>query len=749
MKKLFFAFMAVVSIALAGCKDTNQPSGLHVDPELITCPAAGGDYTISVSSPNGAWSASSSESWIRVSPESGEKGSAEMRIKISANKEAAESQGKVTFVCGEEKVELPISRAAKDAPYLRIVSELSYNTPKEGGSYTVQVESNIKWSASSNASWAKVSKGVSVNNDNITITVSPATMPEETNATITIKPYGEGEEAGEHTVVITRGSTDATSLTVDPVEIKAPENGGNYTINVSSNAQWRVYKTWDMDWVTFLGSTEGNESGSFSISIEAATSTDALSGVITIEEVRSDNYPAVQVQVAIAREGKAAASLSVTPTTINAPAEGGTFPVEIESNYPWTASLVGTKIFSVSTTSGDGNATMNITVKPATEETEATGSITIKSSFGNEQARINIRRAGKPAPALNFVTWDDTIYLPYEGTKTLLPIQSNTSWRVHSTDTNVIKISPLTGQGSAMLNITVTPAWDTIPATVRLILESTDGNGLTDTMTYIRRGLFTIPYYQSRAFTVDGNGKHVYFAPGNLQYNLFANPSYRFADYQFHYVGNDTVGNVYDKYGRKSNNEMISDDYNGWIDLFGWGTGDCPADWNRSDYNSFVDWGGYSISYYDKNYNANLWRTMTKEEWEYLLEQRPNCTSLRGQATVYNVCGCVLLPDDWTCPAGLSFTPDPGNWTTNVYTFDQWLQMEYAGAVFLPAAGYRIGKYYLLSSNLAINGVEGAYWSASTISFYAAGFSFTGEYYFPRTLSRQYNGNSVRLVRDR
>ena len=74
------------------------------------------------------------------------------------------------------------------------------------------VESNIKWSASSNTGWAKVNKGVSVNNDNITVTVSPATTPEETTATITIAPYGEGEAAGTQQVTITRGSTERRFL---------------------------------------------------------------------------------------------------------------------------------------------------------------------------------------------------------------------------------------------------------------------------------------------------------------------------------------------------------------------------------------------------------------------------------------------------------------------------------------------------------------------------------------------------------
>ena len=167
-KKIFLFLLPALMLFAAGCKDKNLPEELpqtlSVNPELITCPDAGGDYTLTLTSPNGAWSATSNESWIRVTPSSGEKGTAEIRIKISPNKESAETKGEVTFTSGKETVQLPVTRAAKAAPYLRIVSDLELNTPKEGGIYTVQIESNIKWSASSNAGWAKVNKGVSVNN---------------------------------------------------------------------------------------------------------------------------------------------------------------------------------------------------------------------------------------------------------------------------------------------------------------------------------------------------------------------------------------------------------------------------------------------------------------------------------------------------------------------------------------------------------------------------------------------------------
>ena len=74
MKKIFLFLLPALLLFAAGCKDKNEPSSktLSVNPELITCPDAGGDYTLTLTSPNGSWSATSNESWIRVTPTSGE-----------------------------------------------------------------------------------------------------------------------------------------------------------------------------------------------------------------------------------------------------------------------------------------------------------------------------------------------------------------------------------------------------------------------------------------------------------------------------------------------------------------------------------------------------------------------------------------------------------------------------------------------------------------------------------------------------
>ena len=206
----------------------------------------------------------------------------------------------------------------------------------------------------------------------------------------------------------------------------------------------------------------------------------------------------------------------------------------------------------------------------------------------------------------------------------------------------------------------------------------------------------------------------------------------------------------------------------GWIDLFGCGT----SGWDRgfeeayqpysisNDASKFyiggkvahgllgdftnADWGIYNKISNGGNV-AGLWRTLTYDEWYYLLFTRPNAIYKLGAATVNKVKGLVLLPDDWTVSNSITFSSGYQNgFSTNTYSIDEWRIMESNGAIFLPTAGTRdvaCGNVHDVDSC-------GEYWSSSPYSYQAEYRLFFNENKVSIDGLMNCDGQSVRLVKD-
>ena len=261
-------------------------------------------------------------------------------------------------------------------------------------------------------------------------------------------------------------------------------------------------------------------------------------------------------------------------------------------------------------------------------------------------------------------------------------------------------------------------------------------------------------------FTINANGDQVYFSKGNLKYS---NGTWSFHEHQ------------YDRCFTTDGDVSLYYTANGTFDLFGWGTSGWggsvatyyrPWDTDNSDGNLYgptgtnnltgsyarADWGvNNAIS--NGGGQAGQWRTLTKEEWDYVFNNTQRGTRLGSvdharfaKAKVANVQGVILFPDTYTHPSGVALpvgvneTGDTG-WNGNNYSMTEFGHMEDNGAVFLPAAGNRNGTLVI-----SVGGVC-YYWSAS----FSSSSNAISVYLFKNYLHASNGGNrcigqSVRLV---
>lgn len=245
-----------------------------------------------------------------------------------------------------------------------------------------------------------------------------------------------------------------------------------------------------------------------------------------------------------------------------------------------------------------------------------------------------------------------------------------------------------------------------------------------------------------------GKNKHVKFSQGNLQYRASID-TWRFANEQYDIIGQD--------------NNNISSTYDGWIDLFGWGTSGYNEKYpwmistNELDYGNGAnniayteyDWGKHNPIINGGN-KAGLWRTLSSEEMNYIFYGRTNADKLYAMCVVNGVHGLVVFPDNCKIPTHIPFTPAYKEFTTEVnnYNLNQWNELEAVGAIFLPVAGVRKGN---ITSEVNQNGY---YWSTDVLwaeeGAHEMWFGMSYIYYNPGIggNSHRHNGLSVRLARD-
>lgn len=331
-------------------------------------------------------------------------------------------------------------------------------------------------------------------------------------------------------------------------------------------------------------------------------------------------------------------------------------------------------------------------------------------------------------------------------------------WGINHNPT-IVDFHTSSGSGIGSFTIRMTDLIENTVYYVRAYATNSVGTKYGEEYTFIPQ----VPQGATKGlFSVNGS-KKVYFSQGNLQYVGNSN-TWKFAENQWEYLGNN---------GQGGSSHVIIRDLFGW-GTSGWNNGNTyyrPYDTDDSDGSLYGPVGGYGLTgnYSNSDWGVfnsisnggnipNQWRTLNKNEWEYVFNSR-TASTINGienaryvRAYVNGVRGVIIFPDEYEHPSDVSLPElincssyiSTADWSRNSYDIYDWTKMESNGCVFLPAAG---GRY---NGSIVLAGEYGFYWSVSSSGNYGAYYVyycndlFSASYsYYPR-----YLGFSVRLVQD-
>ena len=228
------------------------------DPQLPQIEVIGGEDALSLTFPsdevltktvtfksNYDWSVTTSDEWIKVTPENGKAGEVcEISVSLAENETHDTRRGKVVISIKELSIELDVVQLQKNALML---TTTKVNLPQAGGSFEVVIKSNIEYEYEIKADWIKSveSRALVENSLRFEAEVNPTT-----DVRIGEIVFKGGDFVETMTVV--QSQTNVITLSTSTIELDT--EGGNFFVEVSSNVEYNIIIEEACDWITLVDS---------------------------------------------------------------------------------------------------------------------------------------------------------------------------------------------------------------------------------------------------------------------------------------------------------------------------------------------------------------------------------------------------------------------------------------------------------------------------------------------------------------
>lgn len=255
---LLIASVLVAACAVSCTKETKVEDAVTIKSDDATVPVEGGVVSIAINS-TVAWTAKASESWVTISPSSGEAGDATVKASVLKNDTNDSRTATVTFTAGTKSATYTITQSQLDAMN---IATTEYTVEAEGGTVEIPVSANVDYSViiPDAVDWIHVVSTKGMVDTKITLTVDPTQIYDKNEegvptfnadalartAKITVAGAGEkqvtiGQKAFVPSFEYEGDYAGLQWSFYDGVPIVFPQEGGTFVINVNANIDWRAY----------------------------------------------------------------------------------------------------------------------------------------------------------------------------------------------------------------------------------------------------------------------------------------------------------------------------------------------------------------------------------------------------------------------------------------------------------------------------------------------------------------------------
>ncbi|MBO4560567.1 MAG: Ig-like domain-containing protein [Bacteroidaceae bacterium] len=317
-----------------------RPANISSTLDKLDYGVAGGTKTVKISA-EAPWTASTSYSWINVTPSTGNTGETTVSIEVTANNSLQQRNGYVyVALSSSNKIEIPVSQ---DCITFN-VDNTQFEVPITGQQYQLKVKSNVQWKVlDSVPAWMSIDPKAGTTDAVLSMNVTSNTSYNERNATFRIAPVSLTNAAIEIKVhqVGLKFETDSTAL-------HFPDKASSSFFNIETDGSWIV--TPSAEWIT-LDKELGTGNSRITVSVTENTADTVRSGyIIAAIEGRQDKIDVYQ-------QGK---YFNVSSSALEFTSKGGSTLLSIKTNNSWTANASDEWI-NLDKTEGENDCDLTIT----------------------------------------------------------------------------------------------------------------------------------------------------------------------------------------------------------------------------------------------------------------------------------------------------------------------------------------------------------------------------------------------------
>lgn len=283
MRKFIKYISIVCLLTFVGCVDTPAPENfkpttvlhnIETEEHSLNYPQTGGAYKIKLSS-DYVWNIyidEANDSWVDVTPSTGDAGEAEITIAVTPNWSIEQRTGYIRMYAGDFYID-SIAIKQEAVSLSSDTDKLSFKAL--GESKTMTIESNIEWEIVSKPSWISIAPTTSEGSTTITVTAE--------NNSDSVNRAGKivlGKEGFSHNVEV-EVIQDGKYFTLNDEDMVFRSTGGVKELSLSTNDSWSINTVYGADWLSF-SALSGNESLVVDVTAEDNPSVNPRSDVATI-----------------------------------------------------------------------------------------------------------------------------------------------------------------------------------------------------------------------------------------------------------------------------------------------------------------------------------------------------------------------------------------------------------------------------------------------------------------------------------